>query len=174
MATCPTCRTRYAEGTSSCPKDGGSLLPDQAFISAETPLVRGQTVGDWRVEDIIAEGGFGTVYKVVHPLIGKSAAIKVLKREYSSNPEMVSRFIAEARAVNQIRHKNIIDIFAFGVLDDGRHYYAMELLEGMTLDRHIRTRGRLTPEQALPILRQLGRALGAAHAAGITQHPPHP
>jgi serine/threonine-protein kinase len=168
MATCPSCRTRYADDTASCPKDGAHLLPDQAFITADTPLVKGATVGEWRVEDIIAEGGFGTVYKVVHPLIGKSAAIKVLKREYSSNPEMVSRFISEARAVNQIRHKNIIDIFAFGVLDDGRHYFVMELLEGTTLDRFIRNKGRLSPIDAIPILRQLGRALGAAHAAGIT------
>jgi len=105
---------------------------------------------------------------VIHPLIGKHAAIKVLKREFSANPEMVSRFIAEARAVNQIRHKNIIDIFAFGVLDDGRHYFVMELLEGLTLERHVKTSGRLPVFEALPIVRQLARALAAAHAAGIT------
>jgi serine/threonine-protein kinase len=143
-------------------------LPDQAFVGADKPVEPGTLVGEYRIEDVVAEGGFGTVYRCVHPVIGKSAAIKVLKREFSSNPEMVSRFISEARAVNQIRHKNIVDIFSFGVLPDGRHYYVMELLEGITLDRLIHQRGRLPVAEALPIIRQLGRALGAAHAAGIT------
>src|SRR5262249_29514066 len=115
----------------------------------------------------LGEGGFGAVYKAVHPLIGKTAAVKILNRQYSSNPQMVSRFIAEARAVNQIRHKNIIDIFSFGVLADGRQYFVMELLEGMPFDRYIDTHGRLAPEVALPILRQVARALDAAHAQQI-------
>ena len=57
---------------------------------------------------------------------------KVLNRRFASDPVMVSRFIAEARAVNQIRNRNIIDIFSFGALEDGRQYYVMELLDGMT------------------------------------------
>ncbi len=112
-------------------------------------------------------GGFGTVYRAIHPVIGKAAAIKVLSRQCSANPQLVSRFIAEARAVNQIRHRNIIDIFSFGALEDGRHYYVMELLEGMTLDAYRRKRGRLPPAEALPILVKIARALDAAHAAGI-------
>ncbi len=168
MGICPTCRRGFADGVEVCPEHGISLMPEQAFLSADTTLAAGQKVGDYVVDEVIAEGGFGTVYRVIHPLIGKNAAIKVLKREFSSNPEMVSRFIAEARAVNQIRHKNIIDIFAFGVLDDGRHYYVMELLEGLTLERHVKTCGRLPVTEALPIIRQLARALAAAHSAGIT------
>src|SRR4051812_47468791 len=109
MATCPTCRTRYEDGTDRCSSDGSALLPDQAFSSADAPLMPGTVVGEYEIQGILGEGGFGAVYKSVHPLIGKAAAVKVLKREFSSNPEMVSRFIAEARAVNQIRHKNIID-----------------------------------------------------------------
>jgi serine/threonine-protein kinase len=107
------------------------------------------------------------VYRAVHPLIGKGVAIKVLNRQFSANPEMVSRFIAEARAANQIRNKNIIDIFGFGALPDGRQYYVMELLEGMTLDRYLAQRGRLSPAEAIPILRGVARALDAAHATGI-------
>ncbi len=167
MPTCPVCRTRYDEPATSCAKDGASLLPDQAFVAAETPLAIGTQVGEYRVEGVLGEGAFGTVYAATHPVIGKRAAIKVLRRQYSADPEVVSRFLSEARAVNQIRHRNIIDIFAFGVLDDGRHYYVMELLEGTTLDAYLRTYGRLQPSQALPILRQLARALGGAHQAGI-------
>ncbi len=168
MPTCPSCRSRYPDGVGVCTQDGSVLMPDSAVASLESEIPRGARVGEYIIEETIGEGGFGTVYRGVHPVIGKSAAVKILKREFSSNPEMVSRFIAEARAVNQIRHRNIIDIFAFGTLEDGRHFYVMELLEGITLDKLIRNRGRLDPAEAFPIFRQLARALGAVHAAGIT------
>ncbi len=58
------------------------------------------------------------VYAGEQPLIGKRVAIKVLSRKYASHSDMVARFIAEARAVNRIRHRNIIDIFSFGRIDD--------------------------------------------------------
>ena len=165
MATCPSCHTRYPDDARSCAADGEALLPDSGFIEPE--LAASQRVGEYQIELKVGEGGFGCVYRAVHPLIGKTVAIKVLNRQYSSNPQMVSRFVAEARAVNQIRNRNIIDIFSFGTLDDGRHYYVMELLEGMTLDRYVKEKGRLGPEVAIPILRGLARALDAAHAAGI-------
>ena len=167
MPTCPSCRRHYEPGVETCDDDGAALLPDQSFALAETRLEPGTLVGEYEIEGLLGEGGFGTVYRAVHPVIGKPAAIKVLKREYSASAEMVSRFVAEARAVNQIRHKNIIDIFSFGALDDGRHYYVMELLEGITLDRWLADKGRLAPNEAIPLLRQLARALDAAHTAGI-------
>src|SRR6185503_17958963 len=131
------------------------------FAGVEPDLAPGHPVGEYRIETKLGEGGFGSVYRAVHPLIGKAAAIKVLNRQYSSNPKMVSRFIAEARAVNQIRNRNIIDIFSFGTLEDGRQYYVMELLEGATLDRYLKQHGRLSPEEAIPLLRQIAKALDA-------------
>jgi len=133
----------------------------------EPDLEVGAKVGEYVVEAKIGEGGFGTVFRAEHPLIGKQVAIKVLSRRSPAHPEMVSRFVAEARAVNQIRHRNIIDIFAFGQLDDGRHYYVMELLDGMTLDEHLEQAGRLGLEDTIPILRSLAKALDAAHGKGI-------
>jgi serine/threonine-protein kinase len=167
MATCPICRTHYPNDASTCERDGERLLPDEAFTGVDPDLSEGQMVGEYRIESKLGEGGFGCVYRAVHPLIGKTAAIKVLNRQYSSSPQMVSRFIAEARAVNQIRHRNIIDIFSFGSLEDGRQYYVMELLEGMPCDAYITQRGRLGPEEAIPVLRGVARALDAAHATGI-------
>jgi serine/threonine-protein kinase len=167
MATCPTCRKRYPDHVTTCEVDGETLLPNEAFSGADADLPRGQRVGEYQIEAKIGEGGFGSVYRAVHPVIGKAAAIKVLNRQYSSNPQMVSRFISEARAVNQIRNRNIIDIFSFGTLDDGRHYFVMELLEGVPLDRYLKQKGRLSPEEAIPILRGIARALDAAHTAGI-------
>lgn len=167
MATCPECRTHYPDGVATCDKDGQTLVPDATFASVDKDIARGELIGEYRVEDKLGEGGFGCVYRAVHPVIGKGVAIKVLNRQFSSNPEMVSRFIAEARAANQIRNKNIIDIFGFGALADGRQFYVMELLEGVTLDRHLNDNGRLPPPEAIAILRGVARALDAAHTAGI-------
>jgi serine/threonine-protein kinase len=167
MATCPKCRGQFPDDLKFCPTDGTSLLADEAFSGADADLPSGHTVGEYQVEKKIGEGGFGAVYLAVHPLIGKRVAVKVLSREYSSNPQMVQRFIEEARAVNQIRHRNIIDIFSFGVLDDKRQYFVMEYLDGKPLDVLLRERGRLRPEEAVPLLRQVARALDAAHTAGI-------
>jgi hypothetical protein len=142
--------------------------PEVKVLGADDrDLAPGDTVGEYEIEAKIGEGGFGTVFRAQHPLIGKLVAIKVLARQYSAQPEMVSRFVAEARAVNQIRHRHIIDIFAFGQLPDGRHYYVMELLDGEALDEHLAAVGRVPLGEAIPILRAIARALDAAHGKGI-------
>ena len=128
----------------------------------------GARIGEYVVDGLLGRGGFGSVYRATQPVIGKRVAIKVLHRSFSADPEIVSRFISEARAVNQIRHRNIIDIFSFGELPDGRQYYVMDLLSGMTFDRYLRDRRQLSLDEALPILRQIGKALDAAHAHDIT------
>src|SRR3569623_680114 len=135
--------------------------------AADAELEAGEQVGEYVVEGKLGQGGFGAVFKAQHPLIGKVVAIKVLARKFSIDPEMVARFVAEARAVNQILHRTIIDIFSFGQLPDGRHYYVMVYLEGEPLDALIDRQGVLVPQVALPILRQVARALDAAPAKGI-------
>jgi eukaryotic-like serine/threonine-protein kinase len=136
---------------------------------AESDLPRGYAVGEYVIEEVLGRGGFGTVYRANQPVIGKRVAIKVLSRKYSADTEMVSRFTSEARAVNQIKHRHIIDIFSFGQLpgNDGRQYYVMEHLEGEPLDQFLASNGPLRLDQALPILRAVARALDAAHAKGV-------
>src|SRR5262249_9020407 len=87
---------------------------------AAAQLAAGRMVGEYRIEGIIGEGGMATVYAAIHPVIGKRAAVKVLRPELCADPQLVERFVQEARAVNQIGHPNIVDIFAFGALEDGR------------------------------------------------------
>ncbi len=142
-------------------------LPNLDLPDPDKELEAGQKVGEYVIAGKLGAGGFGTVFRASHPVIGKLVAIKVLNRQFSVQREMVSRFVAEARAVNQINHRNIIDIFGFGQLDDGRHYYVMELLDGATLGDHLERVGRMRLPEALPILRAVGRALDAAHAKGI-------
>lgn len=143
------------------------LTPEEAMGDGERVLAPGTPIGEYEVQELLGEGGFGAVYRALHPVIGKSAAVKVLKREYAAKPDIVARFISEARAVNQIRHKNIVDIFSFGKLDDGRQYFVMELLEGKPLDK-VLAQQRIALSVAIPMLQKLARALGAAHASGIT------
>jgi serine/threonine-protein kinase len=135
--------------------------------SIDTDLAQGTVVGEYVVDGKLGQGAFGTVYKASHPLIGKVVAIKVLARRYSVDPEMVSRFVAEARAVNQIRHRHIIDIFSFGKLPDGRQYYVMEYLDGEPMDALLERERKLPLPRLLPILRGIAKALDAAHAKQI-------
>ena len=69
----------------------------------------------------------GIVYRGIHPLLGRQAAVKVLRSE---SPDAAEKHLAEARLVAQARHPNIIDIFGFGTTDEGQPCFVMELLEG--------------------------------------------
>jgi eukaryotic-like serine/threonine-protein kinase len=147
--------------------DVDSAPSANATQPVDPDLPSGEVVGEYVVDGKLGQGAFGTVYRGTHPVIGKQVAIKVLAHRYSVDPEITSRFVAEARAVNQIRHKNIIDIFSFGTLADGRQYYVMEYLDGEPLDALIERCGRLSLRDSLPILRGIARALDAAHAKSI-------
>jgi len=109
----------------------------------------------------------GVVYAATHPLIGKRAAVKVLKPGLSNEPAAVERFITEARSVNQIGHPNIVDIFGFGTLPDGRNYYIMDLLEGESLRTRLRRTGAVHVSEAASFIDEIASALMAAHAKGI-------
>ena len=169
MAICPECRAGYGDDVQSCPEHGCELVPDDLLLPADVPLAAGTMVGEYRIERKLGAGTFGDVYAGEQPLIGKRVAIKVLNQRFASDPVMVSRFVAEARAVNKIRQRNIIDIFSFGVLPGlDRHYFVMELLEGLTLGELMDRSGRLPLSVVLPIVRDIAEALDAVHEAGIT------
>jgi serine/threonine-protein kinase len=143
--------------------------PDGESITAVTSreLEPGNEVGGYVVDGVLGRGGMGTVYSSTHPVIGKRAAIKVLRPELSGNPAAVERFVMEARAVNQIGHPNIVDIFAFGALPDGRSYYVMDLLVGESLRTRIKRSGPLHVSEAASIIDEIASALMAAHDKGI-------
>lgn len=91
----------------------GSAAPDLAELQEEE-LPIGSYAGDYQIERKLGEGGMGTVYGARHPLIGKRAAVKVIRRDLSSSKDAVDRFVLEAQSVNQIGHPNIVDVFGFG------------------------------------------------------------
>ncbi|HEX5661540.1 MAG TPA: serine/threonine-protein kinase [Polyangiales bacterium] len=127
----------------------------------------GLMAGEYRLGRLLGEGGFGAVFEAEHPVLKRRAAVKVLHRLSASDSEAALRFVSEAQAVNQIRHRHIVDIFSFGKLADGRHFYVMDLLVGESLDRHLRRVGRFDVGTALQILQPIASALDVAHAAGI-------
>ena len=127
----------------------------------------GQLFGNYRMVRLLGEGGFGEVYLVENPLIGRRAAVKVLHTALAQDAELVRRFLNEARAASAIRHPNIIDVLDAGGTADGAPYILMEFLEGVSLQKRLADRGRLPLPDVLEIARQAGSALAAAHAAGI-------
>jgi serine/threonine-protein kinase len=143
------------------------LLQQVASSPAPSLLSVGAAVGEYRIQKLLGRGAFGAVYHASHALIGKQVALKVLGAQFSEDPAMSARFVDEARAVNRIAHPNIVDIFGFGTLADGRKYCVMELLNGRTLGDRLEQSGPPPFAEALAILRQVAGALDAAHQNGV-------
>lgn len=109
----------------------------------------------------------GAVYRAEHLGLGRHVALKILRRELTSNPEIVQRFDREVRATAAIDHPHVVTVFDMGILADSSLYYTMELVEGQTLGAVLR-RERILPWARLRgIALQICSALAAAHARGI-------
>jgi serine/threonine protein kinase len=145
----------------------GAAAAAAVDIAPGAEIEVGDVIGEYHVTGKIGEGGMGSVYAGIHPIIGKKVAIKVLNAALSHDREIVDRFAQEARAVNQIAHRNIVDIFAFGQLSSGRHYCVMEFLEGRSLRARLSRTPALTHPEVYTLLGAVLDALAAAHAEGI-------
>ncbi len=121
----------------------------------------------YRVLERIGAGAMGEVFLVEHVHIGRREAIKVLRPEMAADPRLASRFRREARAINRLRHANIIGIYDFGQLPDGRLYLTMEYAGGVALDQALRRERRFELPRALVILHQLAAAIDHAHSHGV-------
>jgi len=127
----------------------------------------GQTVGNYKITAKLGEGGMGVVYLAEHPVIGKKVAMKAIHPELSRNPEVVSRFMIEAKSVNQIGHEHIVDISDFGRTPEGEFYFVMEYLQGQAMADRLKQVHKIPPAQALNIAAQVADALFASHQHGI-------
>lgn len=143
----------------------GSPAKDDA-TSVRDPLLSTK-LGDYQVVGPLGEGGMGVVYEGLHTVINKRVAIKVIKPEYAADQILVRRVLAEAQAVNAVRHRGIVDIHAHGLTPDGRPYLVMELLQGETVYDLLHREGRLSQLDALKLLLEATGPLFAAHKAGI-------
>jgi serine/threonine protein kinase len=127
----------------------------------------GVRLGNYVLEEIIGQGGMGTVYRAEHVYIHKPAAVKVLHRRYFDNPDARHRFLHEAQTASVIDHPNIIGVNDFGEAPDGTVFLVMPHVEGIGLDRLLRRDRSLPLFRTLGILNQVTRALGAAHGKGV-------
>ncbi len=123
--------------------------------------------GRYRVDDLIAVGGMGAVYKGTHLLLHKRIAIKVLRGDLRSQDQMVERFQREAIAASAIGHENIVAVHDMGTTPDGTAYLVMELLEGQNLGELIEQEAPLDMAAACDIMLEILSGLAAAHHAGI-------
>jgi serine/threonine protein kinase len=132
------------------------------------PLI-GLRLGEYVVEEAVASGGMGIVYRARHPVIERKVAIKVLRPSFAADPESMSRFLKEAKAIAAIQHPGVIDIIGFGEVPapDGRQYMVMEFLEGEPLDALIQRDRPMAPARALGLIDEVLDALSAAHKAGV-------
>ncbi|MBN1770839.1 MAG: serine/threonine protein kinase [Deltaproteobacteria bacterium] len=123
--------------------------------------------GKYRITRRLGGGAFADVYEAVHDQLGQRFAIKIMRRDYSVIPELVQRFILEARAASAAGHPGIIQIFDIGELESGEPYLVMELLHGENLAELLKRRHRLPPVRAIGLCLHILDALEAAHAAGV-------
>jgi hypothetical protein len=131
-------------------------------------LEPGQLIeGKYRIVKLIGEGGMGAVYEGENVRISRRVAIKVLHSAFVENGEVVSRFEREAQAAGRIGNDHILEVLDLGALADGDRYIVMEFLDGEPLAGRIKARGRITPFDLAPLIRQVLVGLGAAHHVGI-------
>ncbi len=123
--------------------------------------------GRYRILRKLGEGGMGEVYLAEHLVLRRHEALKILHVELASDPDFVARFRREARATNRVQHANIVGVYDFGQLPDGRFFLAMEYAEGDRLDSLLERVGALPVARTLHILAQLADAIDHAHARGV-------
>ncbi|MCA9031170.1 MAG: serine/threonine protein kinase [Planctomycetaceae bacterium] len=132
-------------------------------MSQPTPQRR---IGPFVLAEEIGVGGMGVVYRATYEKDGSEMAVKVLAPDLVADPKVEKRFIRETDILKKLRHPNIIRLFGAGSSKTQR-FYAMELIEGGTLDTVLREQGKLTWEQAIDYAMQIAKALEHAHNAGI-------
>ena len=126
----------------------------------------GQTLGRYRIEEKLGEGGMGVVFKARDEKLRRTVALKVLSDGVVNDPDRRRRFLREARLAASLTHPNIATVHDVGETDDGHIYIAMELVTGPSLRRRLES-GALGASTAVRIAKDLTRALIKAHKVGI-------
>jgi serine/threonine-protein kinase len=129
-------------------------------------LAPGDTLGGYRLEELVGEGGMGLVFRATRAADGETVAVKVTKLAYSDDESYRRRFLHEARAAADVHHANLVRIFEAGE-DDGRDFLAVTYVDGPTLEESLRREGVLSLDALVDVAGGLAGALDALHARGI-------
>ncbi|NUO52520.1 MAG: serine/threonine protein kinase [Polyangiaceae bacterium] len=123
-------------------------------------------LGPYKIGKKLGEGGMGAVFEARHDCLGRRTALKLIKPA-RRDPDSEARFDREARLTSELVHPNTVALYEYGRTEDGVRYYAMELVEGLTLSELVRREGPLPSGRVLGILRQIAASLAHAHARGL-------
>ena len=140
-------------------------MPDSA--QHDDPMIGRTVAGRYVIQSRIGSGGMGTVYRAVQTGLGRPVALKLLKDEVSWDPDTITRFHREAKAMSLLVHANTVRVFDFGQTPEGTLYLAMEFLEGDLLTRRIERDGGISPPDAIRLAVQILASLHEAHSKGI-------
>lgn len=164
---CPTCQVRYPADFKVCPRDATELAESMPR-EGDDELV-GKTLGQtYTIIRVLGEGGMGRVYEATHKRIsGKRFAIKMLHPEYARQPDVISRFQREAEAAASIRSPYVVDVYDVDRTADGRPFIVGEFLDGQEFATYLEQAGKLPVGPAVRIVRQICKALEAAHQKGV-------
>jgi serine/threonine-protein kinase len=135
-------------------------------------LKRAREIGSYELVSRLGEGGMGEVWVARHRMLARPAAMKLIRPELlgsdlRSRDRAVARFRREAKATAALGSTHTVDIYDFGLTEEGAFFYVMELLDGLSLETLVRRFGPVPPERAVYLLRQACHSLGEAHAAGL-------
>jgi len=144
------------------------LAHAQPFPGFDPSALVGATLdGRYELVAHLATGGMGAVFRGRHVHLRKEVAVKVLRPDLSSSPDIVERFRREAEIASALDHENIVRVTDFGRSPEGYLFLVMDLLQGESLFDRLRREGALAPEHIVPILWQVCNGLEAAHALGV-------
>ena len=136
-------------------------------------VAKARAMGSYQLEEKLGQGGMGEVWRARHRLLARPAAIKLIRSTTAGNTgagvpeETLQRFEREAQAIAGLRSPHTVDLFDFGVADDGSFYYAMELLDGLDADALVRRFGPIPVERAVFLLQQVCHSLSEAESHGL-------
>src|SRR6267378_795066 len=139
--------------------------PDAPYAGGEE-LVGTLLAERYEILELLGQGGMGAVYKARDTELGRLVALKLIRADLASNPEILRRFKQELILAREVTHRNVIRIFDLGQAK-GFKFITMEFVEGRDLRAALRERGKLPPEETVRIIAQVCRALESAHAAGV-------
>ncbi|HEY4055399.1 MAG TPA: serine/threonine protein kinase, partial [Kofleriaceae bacterium] len=142
-----------------------------ARAAAKSAEERAAQLGSYRLVERLGQGGMGEVWRAEHQLLARNAAIKLVRREVLSDPGHADyvheRFRREAQTLASLRSRHTIELFDYGVTDDGSFFFVMELLDGMDLAQLVRQHGPQPAARVIKLLAQACQSLAEAHDAGL-------